>query len=67
MPVHFNLPNINLTSVARSAILYLKGDRRMKIFGMNKKACKNLWVVYVIVNKNKYFLGLTAQKLKREK
>ena len=29
----------------------------MKIFGMNKKACKNLWVVYVIVNKNKYFLG----------
>lgn len=29
----------------------------MKIFGMNKKACKGLWVVYTVVNRSKYFTG----------
>jgi hypothetical protein len=29
----------------------------MKIFGMNKKACKGLWVAYVVVNRHKYFIG----------
>ena len=29
----------------------------MKIFGMNKKACKGLWVTYVVVNRHKYFIG----------
>lgn len=29
----------------------------MKIYGMNKKACKGKWVVYTITNKSKYFLG----------
>ena len=29
----------------------------MRIYGMNKKACKGKWVVYTITNKSKYFLG----------
>lgn len=29
----------------------------MKVFGLNKKASKNLWIVYTIVNRHKYFFG----------
>jgi len=29
----------------------------MTIHGMNKKTCKGLFVVYVTVNRNKYFVG----------
>lgn len=29
----------------------------MKIIGMNKRVCKGLWVVYIIVNHTKYFFG----------
>ena len=29
----------------------------MKVYGLNKKASKGLWVVYTMVNKGKYFFG----------
>lgn len=29
----------------------------MKVYGLNKKTSKNLWIVYIVVNKSKYFLG----------
>lgn len=29
----------------------------MKVYGMDKKACAGLWVVYTVNNKNKYFVG----------
>lgn len=38
----------------------------MKIYGMNKKACKGLWVVYIVTNKSKYFLGAYREKAKAE-
>jgi hypothetical protein len=38
----------------------------MKVYGLNKKASKNLWVVYTMVNKGKYFFGAyrTEEKAK---
>ena len=38
----------------------------MKIYGMNKKACAGLWVVYTVVNKSKYFVGAYREKAKAE-
>lgn len=29
----------------------------MKVYGLNKKASKGLWVVYTMINKSKYFFG----------
>lgn len=29
----------------------------MKVFGMNRKACKGLYVVYITFNRNRYFVG----------
>lgn len=29
----------------------------MKVYGLNKKASKGLWIVYTTTNKHKYFLG----------
>lgn len=39
----------------------------MTILGMNKKVCHNLWVVYDVVNKTKYFYGAyrTEEKAKK--
>lgn len=34
----------------------------MKIYGMNKKACKGLWVVYSLNGKSKYFVGAYREK-----
>lgn len=39
----------------------------MKIYGMNKKACVGLWVVYTINNKSKYFVGAYRMKEAAEK
>lgn len=38
----------------------------MKIYGMNKKACAGLWVVYTVTNKSKYFVGAYRDKAKAE-
>lgn len=38
----------------------------MRIYGMNRKACKGLWVVYYISNKNRYFLGAYRMETKAQ-
>ena len=43
-----------------------KEGRAMKIYGMNKKACAGLWVVYIVTNKSKYFVGAYRDKAKAE-